>query len=181
MTREEFAKIVAALKTVYGEEGFIKNQMAFDVWYDNLQDLPYRDAMFAAKKYMQTGHFAPKPADLREIVASAKSQIMDYGDAWMNVMNAIRRYGYMRETEGLASLDPLTRRAAANIGWQNLCMSESPETDRANFRMIYEQLTAREKEREQISPAVQQIMAQMWTENLPGGCDALQIQEKQSN
>lgn len=181
MTKDEFKLIVKGLKSVYNEQNFIATQAAFDIWYDSLKDLSYRDLSFAAQKYIQTGHFAPKPADLREIVASARTSVADYGDAWMNVMNAIRRYGYMREKEALDSLDPVTRRAAENIGWQNLCMSESPETDRANFRMIYERLASREQEREQISPAVQQIMTQMWAESALGIKDAVQIQEKQSN
>lgn len=154
LTREEFSLIVKGLKAVYSEQNFINTQAAFDVWYDSLNDLSYQELSYAAQKYIQTGHFAPKPADLREIISSAKNPVRMYGDAWQDVMNAIRRYGYMREQDALNSLDPVTRRAVQNLGYQNLCMSESPETDRANFRMIYEQLSAREKEDNTIAPAL---------------------------
>lgn len=156
LTREEFRLIVKGLKAVYNEQNFISTQAAFDIWYDSLNDLTYQELSYAAQKYIQTGHFAPKPADLREIISSAKNPVRMYGDAWEDVMMAIRRYGYMREQDALESLDPLTRKAVQNLGYQNLCMSESPETDRANFRMIYEQLSAREKEDNAIAPALKE-------------------------
>lgn len=168
MTREEFGKVVAVLKTVYGEEQFIKTQYSFDVWYELLKDLSYKDCMTAAQKYMQTEHFAPKPADLRKVIADGKEPVKDYGDAWMDVQLAIRRFGYMREREGLASLDPMTRKAAENIGWMNLCQSTNQDTDRANFRMIYERLSDRQKEINLISPGVRQLMTQMWAREAIG-------------
>lgn len=156
MTRQEFAKVVATLKTVFGEEDFIKTQQAFDVWYELLKDIDYRRCMMAAQQYMQTEHFPPKPADLRRIMAGQSVVLKDYGDAWQEVLLAVRKYGYYREQDALESMDELTRRAVQNLGWQNICLSENPMTDRSNFRMIYEQLSAREKERNTIAPALMQ-------------------------
>ena len=43
------------------------------------------------------------------------------------------------------SIYPLARKTAKRMGFRDLCMSENPQADRANFRMIYEQLAEREK------------------------------------
>ena len=173
MEREEFKKIVMALNAVYVGDNFIPTQTAFDMWYEALKDLSYQQATFAAQKYIQTNHFPPRPADLRAIVAEAEDGTKDYGDAWEEVTTAIRRYGYMREREALASMDELTRRAVQNMGYQNLCMSESPMTDRANFRTIYETLAKRSRERAVVSPAIQAAMDRMRIEGK--GAPALEV------
>lgn len=157
MSKEEFIKIGILLKSAYMSQNFLATDAALSAWYDLIGDLDYQPCWIAAKRVIQTHKFPPSVAEIREAYSEVvNGPSVSYGDAWGDVMMAIRRYGYMREQEALESLDPLTRKAVQNLGYQNLCMSESPETDRANFRMIYEQLSAREKEDNAIAPALKE-------------------------
>ena len=54
------------------------------------------------------------------------------------------------EAEALESMDEITRQAVKRLGFKNLCLSESQMTDRANFRMIYEQVAERKKKEAQL-------------------------------
>lgn len=173
MTREEFAKIVKGLNVVYASDNFISDQSAFDIWYYCLSDLSYQQLSMAAQKYMQTNHFPPKPADLREIVVEIETPVQDYGEAWQEVQTAIRRYGYMREADALASLSPITRKVVEQLGWNTICMAqEGDQTQRANFRMIYQNLEHRAKEAAQLSPQLRDAIAERRV-------NALQIEAEQ--
>ena len=167
MNREEFKKIVMALNSVYTGDNFIPTQTAFDMWYESLKDLSYNQVAYAAKMYIQTNHFPPRPSDLRTIIADCKTTQMDYGEGWNEVQTAIRRYGYMREQEALDSMSDITREVVKRLGFQNLCMSpEGDQTNRANFRMIFQQLQEREKQHAVLSPDLQLETAAMQMEYL---------------
>lgn len=50
-----------------------------------------------------------------------------------------------------------------------LCASENISADRANFRMIYEQLAAREKKQAQLPEGLKTLIAQMQQDKLLEG------------
>lgn len=43
-------------------------------------------------------------------------------------------------------MDAITRECVKRLGWKDLCMSENQTADRANFRMIYEQVQRKKVE-----------------------------------
>lgn len=146
MEREQFKVLCKGMKAVYTQEAFLPDQDAFNIWFALLGDLEYAVLNAAIQKYMLTNKFPPTIADLREIATTiCTGAIPDWGEGWEQVLNAIRRYGYCRETEALETMDELTKTCVKRLGWRNLCMSENNNQDRANFRMIYEQLAERTK------------------------------------
>jgi len=146
MEREQFKVLCKGMKAVYTQETFLPDADAFNIWFALLGDLEYAVLNAAIQKYMLTKKFPPTIADLRELATTISAgEIPDWGEGWEKVLRAIRFYGYMRETEALQSMDELTRTCVKRLGWRNLCMSENNNQDRANFRMIYEQLSERQK------------------------------------
>lgn len=138
MTKEEFKVLVKGMKAVYTQETFIPDKFAFDMWYGMLGDLDYKITGLAIKAYMAVGKFPPTIADIREKYTEVSRQRLESWDqAWGSVLMAIRRYGYPQEAAALESLSEITQRVVKRFGWQNLCMSEKIEIERANFRDAY--------------------------------------------
>ena len=134
------------MKTYYPRETLLPNDQAMELWYRQLQDIPYALAEAALNKWVATNKWSPSIADIREMTAGIKNgETPDWGEGWENVCRAIRRYGSYNAEAALESLDELTRACVKRLGYMELCMSENPMSDRANFRMIYEQLAARKK------------------------------------
>lgn len=151
MTESEFTKIALAIKTSYPNAKVLADKAAMDIWFMMLSDIPYSIAQPAVLEHVSTNKFPPSIAEIREKCAGFISlPIMDYGEAWENVLLAIRRFGYMQETEALESLEEITRRCVKRLGFQNICASENITADRANFRMIYEAEANRKKVDNQI-------------------------------
>lgn len=147
MDKEEFALFAMALKTYYPRDGLLPNQQALDLWFKQLCDLDYKIAEIALNKWVATEKWPPTIADIREQAAIIEvGELPDWGECWAKVTKAIRRYGSYNPREALDSLDDLTRRCVERLGFVNLCMSTNEAADRANFRMIYEQLAQRWKD-----------------------------------
>ena len=146
MEREQFKVLCKGMKAVYTQESFLPDADAFNIWFSLLGDLEYPVLNAAIQKYMLTNKFPPTIADLREIATSIRSgDVPDWGEGWEKVLLAIRKFGTYRETEALASMDDITKTCVKRLGWRNICMSENINHDRANFRMIFEQLCERTK------------------------------------
>lgn len=162
MTGQEFIRWSAALKTYFPKENLLPTKEAMDLWFQALSDIPYEAANLALMKHVQMCKFAPSIAEIRE----AASKLMygeppDWGEGWRKALEAIRRYGYYAEREALTSMDELTRETVRRLGYTELCMSEDQMQDRANFRMIYEQLARRKREDTAIPPALKEMANKM--------------------
>lgn len=162
MNKKEFALFSMALKTYYPRENLLPNNQAMELWYKQLNDIPYEVAEAGLQKWVAINKWSPSIADIREVTQSvSRGDLPDWGDGWEEVCKAIRQYGSYRVDEALNSLSPLTRKATERIGFRNLCMSENVSADRANFRMIYEQIAEREKKNAQIPQPLQQLIQKM--------------------
>ena len=129
------------MKAVYTQPSFLPDADAFNIWFTLLQDLEYMVAQAAVQKYMLTQKFPPTIADIREYATNVKTGEKPlWSDGWDEVLRAIRKYGSYQEVEALESMSEITRTAVRRLGFQNICMSENITADRANFRMIYEQI-----------------------------------------
>ena len=166
MTQEEFAIFAMALKTYYPRENLLPNNQAMDLWFRQLQDIQYKVAEVGLNKWVSLNKWSPSIADIREMASTvAHGELPNWGDAWQEVLRAISQYGSYRPVEAMDSLSPLTKKAIKRIGFVNLCMSENISADRANFRMIYEQLADREKKEAQLSAPLKTLIAQMQSES----------------
>ena len=162
MTKQEFSKWAMALRTFYPKEALLPNDMAMELWHMELQDIPYKVAEIALWKWVQTNKWSPSIAEIRELAASIQNpEIPDWGEGWQKTVKAIRRYGHNRQKDALDSLDPLTRKVVERLGFMDLCMSENPTADRANFRTIYEALAKREQTKQQVSLPLQETILKL--------------------
>lgn len=139
MTKNEFAKIVDAIKTFYPSDKVLPNKQAIQLWYQELLDVPYELAVMSLRKHVNTCKFPPTIAELREGVVEVTTKCENWSDGWEQFRRAVRKFGYYQQQEALDSMDNITRKVVKRLGWQELCMSENLMQDRANFRMIYEQ------------------------------------------
>lgn len=58
----------------------------------------------------------------------------------------------------MESFDPITRQCVEQLGFKQICMSENISADRANFRMIYEQLAERRRQEAQTPEALKNLI-----------------------
>lgn len=172
MTKQEFSLLAKGLRAAYMRDRFLADDDSMSVWYEMLKDLSYEVASIAAQKYINTNHFPPTIADIREAaVAVMHPEIPNSGDAWQEVLMAVRRFGYYDQQGALESLSPLTRQAAERFGFRELCDTGVDDVGvaRGQFMRIYEQVVARHKEdsvmsnaaREAIEMLRQKTLAQM--------------------
>ena len=148
-----------ALKTYYPKEGLLPNQQAIELWYRQLEDIPYQLAEIALNKWVATNKWSPTIADIRESTASVShGEKPMWSDGWEQVQMAIRKFGMGNATGALNSMDSLTAATVRRLGWTNLCLSKDQTPDRANFRMIFEQLADRQQKEQQMSVTLHQLI-----------------------
>ena len=173
MDKKEFATFAMALKTYYPKEQLLPNQQAMELWYKQLEDIPYHVAETALQKWVATNKWSPSIAEIREAVTGiSKERIPDWSEAWENVLTAVRTYGSYQPQEAMASLDERTRSCVRRVGFRNICMSENISVERANFRRIYEATAERDAHEMALpAPLKQKIAALFGSEQLMIGSD----------
>lgn len=147
MDKKEFAMFAAMIQTFYPKDNVLPTDQAMEMWYEVLKDIPFNVAQAFLNKWSMTNKWSPTIADIRQgTVSITTEEIPDWGKGWDEVQKAIRYYGMYRPEEAMASLSPITKDVTKRLGFLNLCTSENMDADRANFRMIYEELAKRKKE-----------------------------------
>ncbi len=105
------------------------------------------DELLAAATYQHiaSSKYWPTIAELREAaIQFIQPRHPPAIEAWAEVRQAIRRVGHYRPPPSFG--DPLIDRAVRALGWEELCLSEEPEVDRAHFLRAYECLQQRERD-----------------------------------
>lgn len=133
------------------------------VWTMLLEDLHPLLVTNAVKKHCMTARFAPTIAEIRESAVNITNPALEEtaAEAWGNVTKAIRRFGWYREEEALASLNEKTRAAVKSMGWKSICESEEPEIVRSQFRKAYETMAARAKEQAMIPESFKKTLREL--------------------
>ena len=154
MTKGEVAKLLVVLAASYPK--FEVDDLKVQVWYEMLGDLDYDVANIAIKKIIMLNTFPPAIAEVRKAAIEISSpRGLTAAEAWGEVIRAIRDYGYYREKEAMASMSPITAQVVRYLGWREICLSEEPEILRAHFLKMYDQVAAREQEKQLLSPTMQ--------------------------
>ena len=162
MNKAEFSLIAKALRTYFPRHNMLPNAEAASLWYEALKDMDYAVMSAALSKWVTTEKWPPSIAELREKCSElVNGKLPDWGEAWMEVSQAIRRYGWSRPEEAMATMSPTTRTAVDRIGWTAICTSENPEIIRAQFRQVFEICARRETEDRQIPAALKEAIAQI--------------------
>ncbi|EJW92552.1 hypothetical protein EVA_19341, partial [gut metagenome] len=110
LDKKEFGLFVVALRTYYSRENILPNNQAVELWYRQLQDIPYDLAEVVLQKWVATNKWSPSIAEIRESAAEVQTgKPMDWGEAFELVNRAIKRFGTYGEQEAMDSLPPLAR------------------------------------------------------------------------
>lgn len=167
MNKKEFATFAMALRTYYPRENVLPNDKAVELWFMQLADIPYPVAEAGLNKWVTLNKWSPSIADIREMACEvSQNEFPEWGEAWEEVLYAIRKYGSYRSREALDSLKPLTRKVTERIGFKNLCMSENQMADRASFRMIYEHMAERAKREGQMPQQLKDVIGKIKEQKL---------------
>ena len=159
MTKKEFAIFAAALRTYYPKENLLPNQQAMELWFRQLQDIPYMVAEAALNKWVATQKWSPSIAEIREMAVTVTAGEKPlWSDGWEEVVRAIKNYGSYGQKEAMESMSETTRMAVRRMGYIDLCRSENPVADRANFRMIFEQIAEREQKQNQLPVSLKNLI-----------------------
>ena len=165
MTKAEFTKWGLALITYYPNGQALATKEAVDLWYERLRDIQADVAMSMLNKWSETEKWPPTIADVRKICSEMTAgKPADWGSAWEEVTRAIRKYVYSEQEKALDSMSPLTQNAVEKLGWRAICLSENPDTIRAQFRQVYEICSKREAEDRQISPQLKAMISNLLDE-----------------
>ncbi len=115
-----------------------------------LQDIDPADLQTIVDQAVATSKFLPTIAELRDMRHSLTTLGRPtYIEAWDSVQKAIRKHGYMQKPQ---FADPITAQVVASMGWRELCMSETPEITRAQFRDMYNTLSSRSDTEQKLLP-----------------------------
>lgn len=162
MNKKEFSIFASALRTYYPKEKLLPNEQAIELWYNQLKDIPYNIASATLEKWVAIEKWSPSIADLRKTaVEIVNGTTYDWGEGWGQVEKAIRKYGMYNEAEAMESMDDITRQTVKRLGFINICTSDNYQADRANFRMIYEQLAEKKEKDSQVPTRLKALIDKM--------------------
>ena len=154
MTKGEVAKLLAVLAAAFPR--FEVDDLKVQVWHEMLGDLDYDVANIAIKKIIILNTFPPAIAEVRKTAIEISNSInITAAEAWGEVIRAVKKYGHYRAKEAIASMSPATAQVVRCIGWSEICLTEEPGVIRAHFLKMYDQIAAREQEKQLLSPTMQ--------------------------
>lgn len=162
MDKREFATFAAALKTYYPKENLLPNSQAMELWFRQLQDIPFIVAEAALNKWVATNKWSPSIAEIREMAMTVtEGEKTLWSDGWEQVQTAIRKYGMYNIGAAMDSFDEVTKQTVKRLGFRELCLSENPMQDRANFRMIFEQIAERKEKAQQLPTSLTALIGEI--------------------
>jgi hypothetical protein len=134
MNRHEVTQLIAVLRTIWPEQ--IITEEMITAWTWAFDDVPYDLAEDAAKRWIKTGKFFPKPAELLKTI-SVQTVAPDLVPeaAWSEVEREARRVGYNRlptfhngrflPAEQPTFSHPLIAEAVKAVTWELICTGDN--------------------------------------------------------
>jgi lysophospholipid acyltransferase (LPLAT)-like uncharacterized protein len=120
-----------------------------------LQDIPPADLQTIVDQAIATSEFLPTIAKLRDTWhAMNHADQITWADAWDAVMAEMRRIGSYGSPH---FEDELTARVVKSMGWKALCASENTQTDRAQFRDMYNAIASRQESAQKLLPQAREL------------------------
>lgn len=160
MTKQDCLQMFALLAAAYPKEPMTKPQIA--LYTDLLAPFDAAEVREAVLLHIQKSPWFPRPSDL--LSALTKREELDADEAWAEVKAQIRRTGYYGTPEFSHTAIAEAVRA---LGWQDLCLSENQEADRAHFMRFYERAVERQQDirlranAQALNPMVREMLGQI--------------------
>lgn len=144
MNTPEAAKLIAIALTIFPEHGDKDLKTMAQTWSMVMGDLSYQQAQQALVKVLRHSHFWPKPSEIIEMAKSMLPEgIPNAEDAWIEICKNLNPYKRPEWSH------PVIEKAVKTMGYMQLCTSENPSIDRAQFLKIYQTLGSREEDRQE--------------------------------
>lgn len=87
MNKEEFAKIMIAIKAAYPQSNIATDNHSRDLWYEMLKDLEYDQVSNTVYKHIQSSRYIPTIAELR---GNDEIEKKSWTLEWMKLLNGAR-------------------------------------------------------------------------------------------
>lgn len=152
---DEMEFVLAQLFSAYANAKIDEGLVA--VYMRLLADIPPADLQAVVDQAIAECKFLPTVAELRERYHTLTRTMgqLSATDAWGVVKAEIRRVGSWG-TPTFA--DPTIAKVVRNMGWLELCTSESPEgVDRAQFERAYNELVSRGEQVQKLLPQARDL------------------------
>ena len=158
MNKKEIIKLLTYLNHCYpGKFKFPKkskreNEMLIEVWYDLLKYYDNHQLSSVVKKIVvNNGHWPPSVGEIVKEIEKLNIPAADKisaGEAWMLVLNAVRKYGYYNAREGMQSLPEKVRETVEHFGgFAAICHSEvNNNYVRSHFMKLYQEVNRHNEE-----------------------------------
>ena len=144
MTREEFAKAFRPMCVAYDKPA---DQEKMTVWYNFFMYVDVNTFRNACARIIETCRYFPSIAEVKTQIAIMSNPALqtDAETEWDAVQDAMRRFGYYRADEAMASLSPTTQKVVKRMGgFETICTSEEGTWLRKNFCELYKEIQARD-------------------------------------
>jgi len=156
MNKQETAVLLRILRAVWPNTEIGADTVIAYEWA--LEDLTYAEGERAAKTWMRTGKFFPKPSELREIIGNETAGMDEIAEsAWSEVQREVRRVGFNRpsvfsggkfqESPTVTFSSDLIRQTVDSLTWRLICTTDEPEKLRDQFLWTYKALRKRDVSR----------------------------------
>ena len=93
MDKKQFATFAMALKTYYPKENLLPNDKAMELWFKQLQDIPYEVAEIGLNKWVSLNKWSPSISEIRGQAKSIYFQMMEgkTGREFVEMYQVIKR------------------------------------------------------------------------------------------
>lgn len=152
---EEIGFVLGQLFSAYAHAKIDEGLSA--VYIRLLADIPPGDLQATVDQCIAECKFLPTVAEIRERYHALTRTMgqLTASDAWGQVKAEIRRIGSWGVPE---FSDPIIAKVVRNMGWNELCMSESPEgVDRAQFERAYNETLNRGEQVQKLLPQAREM------------------------
>lgn len=124
-----------------------------------LQDIPVHELQTVVEQAVASCKFLPTIAELRDTWHSLTRTLgqQSAAEAWADVEQQIRAVGYIGSPE---FENPTTAAVVRSMGWRNICASEQPWVERAQFMRMYDQWVTRNANIQRLLPQAREFAAE---------------------
>lgn len=138
MDKQQFATLAIGIKSAYPASKILEDNASMDFWYMALKDIPYEIAENAVMEHICTNVFPPNIAEIRKLcMERCKPKILSFDEAWGVVQKAMADYGWYHPRGSIRNNGRTDIVGGQKFGMEQLCQSENPTAERANFREAY--------------------------------------------
>lgn len=142
MDQLEFIRIMNYLAEAYG---VTISQTRLNIYYDKLKTYDLNLLKQIASNIVAQDNYFPTVARLLALLNEELEPVLtaDPMDEWLNVIDAIRKYGRTHADKGKNLLSDMTKSVVTTIGWTRLC--DADQFALANYERQFKQLFRRQQ------------------------------------